>query len=101
MLLDLDVLVYFNAVSIDFNAIKGFICINVHVYKWVNAYRKDLKALGTLMNFYIFIKVKKGGGGVGALVHVMMMYMYGNTESAFTTESLDGYLPNLLGIKYS
>ena len=29
------------------------------------------------------------------------MYMYGNTESALTTESLDGYLPNLVGIKYS
>ena len=29
------------------------------------------------------------------------MYMYGNTESAFTTESLDGYLPNFEGIKYS
>ena len=29
------------------------------------------------------------------------MYMYGNTESALTTESLDGYLPNLVGIQYS
>ena len=29
------------------------------------------------------------------------MYMYWNTESALTTESLDGYLPNLVGIKYS
>ena len=28
------------------------------------------------------------------------MYMYWNTESALTTESLDGYLPNLVGIKY-
>ena len=28
------------------------------------------------------------------------MYMYGNTKSVFTTESLDGYLPNLVGIKY-
>ena len=26
------------------------------------------------------------------------MYMYGNTESSLTTESLDGYLPNLVGI---
>ena len=34
----------------------------------------------------------KGGG---ALVHV---YVW-NTESALTTESLDGYLPNLVGIK--
>ena len=29
------------------------------------------------------------------------MYMYRNTESAFTTESFDGYLPNLVEIKYS
>ena len=29
------------------------------------------------------------------------MYMYWNPASALTTESLDGYLPNLLGIKYS
>ena len=28
------------------------------------------------------------------------MYMYWNTESALTTESLGGYLPNLVGIKY-
>ena len=28
------------------------------------------------------------------------MYMYGSTESARTTESLNGYLPNLVGIKY-
>ena len=27
--------------------------------------------------------------------------MYMNTESALTTESVDGYLPNLVGIKYS
>ena len=27
--------------------------------------------------------------------------MYRNTESALTTESLDGYLPNLVRIKYS
>ena len=29
VLLDLVVLVYFNAISIDFYAIKGFICINL------------------------------------------------------------------------
>ena len=29
------------------------------------------------------------------------MYMYGNTESALTTELLDGYLPNLVEVKYS
>ena len=48
------------------------------------------------MIFFIFIKVKMGVGV--ALVHV---YMYRNTESALTTESLDGYLPNLVRIKYS
>ena len=37
---------------------------NFHVYKWENAYSKDLNAWKILMNFYIFIKVKKGGGGV-------------------------------------
>ena len=49
------------------------------------------------MNFYLFIKVNKGVG-----VH-WCKYMYGNTESALnvTTESLDGFLPNLVGIKYS
>ena len=41
---------------------------NFHVYKCENAYSKDLNAWKILMNFYIFIKVKKGGG-----------YMYGNT----------------------
>ena len=46
------------------------------------------------MNIYLFIKVKGGG------VH-KWMYMYGNTESALTTEYLDGYLPNLVEIKYS
>ena len=29
------------------------------------------------------------------------MYMYGNTYSLFTTESLDGYSPNFVGIMYS
>ena len=43
------------------------------------------------MNFYLLMKMKGGG----ALVHV---YVW-NTESALTTESLDGYLPNLVGIK--
>ena len=48
------------------------------------------------MNFYIFIKVKKGG------LHLCMyICMYRNTESALTTESLYGYLPKLVRIKYS
>ena len=29
------------------------------------------------------------------------MYMYGITQSAFTTEPLNGYLRNLVGMKYS
>ena len=29
------------------------------------------------------------------------MYMYGKTESALTTELLDRYLPNFVGIKHS
>ena len=66
---------------------------NVHVYKWENAYIRDLNAWEILKNFYLFIKVKGG-------VHYFM-YMYRNTESALTTESLDGYLTNLVGIKYS
>ena len=40
------------------------------------------------MNFYLFIKVNKGGGGVHWCMYTCM---HGNTESALTTESLDGY----------
>ena len=29
------------------------------------------------------------------------MNLYGNTLSTFTTEPLDGYLRNLVGVKYS
>ena len=43
---------------------------NFHVYKWENAYSKDLNAWKILMNFYLFIEVKKGGG---ALVHVYVL----------------------------
>ena len=46
------------------------------------------------MDFYLFIKVKIGG------CTSVYMYMSLNTESALTTESIDGYLPNLVGIKY-
>ena len=45
-----------------FYAVKSFICINfckIHVYKWENAYSRDLNAEGILMDFYIFIKVNK------------------------------------------
>ena len=63
--LDLVKFALFNAISIDFYAVKSFICIilcNFHVYKWENAYSKDLNAWKILMNFYLFIEVKKGGG---------------------------------------
>ena len=45
------------------------------------------------MNFYLFIKEKRGG----ALVHVNVW----EPIVVLTTESFDGYLPNLVGIKYS
>ena len=47
------------------------ILCNFHVYKGENAYSKDLNAWKILMNFYLFIEVKKGGGG--ALVHVYVL----------------------------
>ena len=39
--------------------------------KWENAYSKDFNAWKILMNFYLFIEVKRGGGG--ALVHVYVL----------------------------
>ena len=47
-------------------------------------------------HYVLFIEVKRGH----ALVH-KYIYVCGNTESALTTESLDGYLLNLVGIRYS
>ena len=47
-----------------FRALSALILCNVHVYKWENAYSKDLNAWGVLIKFYIFIKVKRGGGAV-------------------------------------
>ena len=40
--LDLVSLVYFNAISKDLYVVKCFILCNFHVYKWENAYIKDL-----------------------------------------------------------
>ena len=48
-------------------ALSGLFFCNFDVYKLENAYSKDLNARKILMNFYLFIEVKKG---VGALVHV-------------------------------
>ena len=42
---------------------------NVLVYKWENAYSRDLNAWGILINFYLFIKVKSGD----ALVYVYVL----------------------------
>ena len=67
-------------------AVKSFICIyfcNFHVYKWENAYSRDLNAWGILLNFYLLRWIRHKGGGVH-----WCMYMYGKTESALTTESL-------------
>ena len=64
---------------------------NFHVYKRENAYIKDFNAWWTLMNFlWIYLGEGKGGACI-----------YRNTWSAFTTELLDGYLQNLVGMKYS
>ena len=55
------ILVYYNAISIDFYAIKYIsILCNFDDYKWQNACNKDLNAWRILMNFYLFINVKGG-----------------------------------------
>ena len=46
-------------------ALSALIMCNLHVCKWENAYSKDLNAWRILMNFYLFIEVKKAGGGGG------------------------------------
>ena len=51
-----------------YRALSAVILCNFHVCKWENAYSNDLNTGRILMNFYLFIKVKKGGGG--AIVHV-------------------------------
>ena len=55
--LDLVILAYFYAISIDFCAVNCFICIfwcNFHVYKWENVNIKDLDALRFLM-FFLYL----------------------------------------------
>ena len=49
-------------------ALSAFILCNFNVYKWENAYSKYLNALKILMNFYLFIEVKKGGGCTSACI---------------------------------
>ena len=47
-------------------ALFAYILCNFHVYKWENAYIKDLYALTILMNFLcICLGEGKGGGGGG------------------------------------
>ena len=67
--MDLVIFVNFNAISIDFYAVKCIICIYFHVYKRENAYIRDLYALTILMDF-LCIYLGEEGGGVGALMHV-------------------------------
>ena len=61
--LDLVILPYFHAISINFYAVKcsTFILCNVHVCKWKNAYIKDLNALRILIKFLcIYLGEERG-----------------------------------------
>ena len=58
-------------------------------------YIKDLNAWRILMNFLcIYLREKKGGGSTNACICM-------GTQSAFTTEPLNGCLRNLVGMKWS
>ena len=60
--LDLVILPYFYAISLDFYAVK---CLcNFYVCKWKNAYIKDFNALRILMNFLCIYLGEEGGGGL-------------------------------------
>ena len=63
------ILPYFNAISVNFYAVKCLIYIlNFHFCKWKNVYIKDLNAWRILMNFLcIYFGEKRGGV---ALKHV-------------------------------
>ena len=61
---------------IRLRALFAFILCNFHVYKWENAYIKDLYALRILMNF-LCIYLGEGKGWV-ALMHV---YIWGHVVS--------------------
>ena len=50
-----------------YRTLSVLILCNFHVYKWENAYNKDLNAWRILMIFYLLIKVKRWGC---TLVHV-------------------------------
>ena len=45
-------------------ALSVFILCNIHVYKWENAYVKDLYAWKILMNFLCIYLCEEKGGGV-------------------------------------
>ena len=51
-----------------YRALSALILCNFHVCKWENAYSKNLNTGRILMNFYLFIKVKKGGGCTSACI---------------------------------
>ena len=64
--LDLVIFAYFNAIFIEFYAVKSFISAfilcNFHVFTRENAYIKDLNAWSILMNFLcIYFGEGKGG----------------------------------------
>ena len=64
------ILPYFNAISVDFYAVKCLIYIYFvyfHICNWKNVYIKDSNALRILMNFLWIYLDEKGGG---ELMHV-------------------------------
>ena len=64
-------------IFIRLRALFAFILCNFHVYKWENAYIKDLYALRILMNFLcIYLGEGRGGGCTNACI-----YMYMGTHS--------------------
>ena len=66
-----------------------------HVFKWQNAYIKDLLySLRIEGIFDVFISVKEGG-----CTNACTCICIGSL--AFPTEQIDGCLPNLVGMKYS
>ena len=54
----------FLKIFIRLSALFAFILCQVYVYKWENAYLKDLYALRILMNFLCIHLVEGRGGGL-------------------------------------
>ena len=56
-------------IFIQLRALFAFILCDFHVYKWENAYVKDLYALRILMNFLcIYLGEGRGGGCTNACI---------------------------------